>query len=166
MSLVTQNLAPREVDLFCPDFWGDSLGSSTLPSFPLATFDVSPSICPPNPSWMNEDPPIFRETTFPPYVGQGCWDCMISQWSPSAHSSPDWVPTTTILGFFFVYLVAPGLSCGTQDLWSFLQDQGSGSRTRDGNWAPPRPTSPPSRIGSEESVTRLPGKFPHPGNSK
>ena len=95
----------RSGSVLPPDFWGDSLGSSTPPSFPLATFDGSPSICPPSPSWMNEDRPIFRETTFPPYVGQGCWDCVISQWSPSARSSRGWVPTTTILGVFFVVVV-------------------------------------------------------------
>ena len=104
---LTRTWPPEKWICFASDFWGDSLGSSTPPSFPLATFDGSPSICPPSPSWMNEGWLIFRETTFPPYVGQGCWDCVISPWFPSARSSWGWVPTTTILGFFvclFVWL--------------------------------------------------------------
>ena len=132
---------PEKWICFASDFWGDSLGSSTPPSFPLATFDGSPSICPPSPSWMNEGWLIFRETTFPPYVGQGCWDCVISPWFPSARSSWGWVPTTTILGFF-VCLAVPGLSCGTQDLWSFyrMQDLDPGPGMEPG----------PPHIGSEE----------------
>ena len=123
MRLVTQNLAPKEVDLFCPRFLRRQFGVQHTLLLPPSNIWWLPSICPPSPSWMNEDWPIFRETTFPSYVGQGCWDCVISQWS-SAHSSRGWVPTTTILGFFFfsfVYLAMPGLSCGTQDLWSFCR---------------------------------------------
>lgn len=147
---------PEKWICFASDFWGDSLGSSTPPSFPLATFDGSPSICPPSPSWMNEGWLIFRETTFPPYVDQGCWDCVISPWFPSAHSSWGWVPTTTILGFFVCLFGCSRSQLRHTGSLIFLQDAGSGSWTRDGTWAPPHWEQ---RI----LVTRWPGKSPIPG---
>ena len=157
MRLVTQNLAPKEVDLFCPRFLRRQFGVQHTLLLPPSNIWWLPSICPPSPSWMNEDRPIFRETTFPSYVGQGCWDCVISQWS-SAHSSRGWVPTTTILGFFFFHLFIWPCQVLVVAHRIFDLFAGCGIWILDRGW-----NLGPLHWERRILVTRLPGKSPIPG---